>query len=64
MVALYETEWREYCDWQYMILSPYCQSCDGFGDHGVEEESGCLYTCYACGGTGRIQVDDCEVVYQ
>jgi hypothetical protein len=30
-----------------------CSSCDGFGDHGVEEESGCLYACYACGGTGR-----------
>lgn len=31
-----------------------CDSCDGTGDHGIEEESGCLYTCYACCGTGRI----------
>lgn len=32
-----------------------CPSCGGFGDHGVEEESGCLYVCYACGGSGRVE---------
>lgn len=31
-----------------------CPSCDGYGDHGVEEESGCLYVCYCCGGSGRV----------
>ena len=30
----------------------YCESCDGFGDHGIEEETGRLYICYSCGGTG------------
>lgn len=35
-----------------------CPSCDGWGDHGVEEESGCLYVCYSCGGTGKYH---CEV---
>lgn len=33
-----------------------CDSCDGYGDHGVEEESGCLYACYACGMTGFLMV--------
>lgn len=31
-----------------------CPSCGGFGDHGVEEESGCLYVCYCCGGSGLV----------
>jgi hypothetical protein len=31
-----------------------CDSCGGWGDHGVEEETGCLYVCYACGGTGKM----------
>lgn len=34
-----------------------CPSCDGFGDHGIEEESGCRYACYACGMSGVIMVD-------
>jgi hypothetical protein len=28
-----------------------CTHCDGFGDHGLDED-GCLYICYGCGGTG------------
>ena len=30
-----------------------CPSCEGCGDHGVEEDTGCLFTCYGCDGTGR-----------
>lgn len=37
----------------YFAAQNICPSCDGFGDHGVEEESGCLYVCYGCGGTGK-----------
>ena len=37
-----------------------CESCGGFGDHGYEEETGCAYTCYACYGTGFIQVREQE----
>lgn len=47
--------WNCYADWcaaRAMRDNQYCDSCDGFGDHGVEEETGCLYTCFACGGTG------------
>ena len=29
-----------------------CESCGGEGYHGIEEESGMPYTCYACYGTG------------
>jgi hypothetical protein len=32
-----------------------CESCGGFGDHGIEEETGCLYTCYCCYGTGKVR---------
>ena len=59
----YVAEWREYADWTAEIaLDDYfrhqnrCPSCDGWGDHGVEEETNCLYTCYGCGGTGRYHV--------
>lgn len=34
-----------------------CPSCDGFGDHGVEEETGRLYICFGCGGTGKYRTD-------
>lgn len=37
----------------YFAAQNICMSCDGFGDHGVEEETGCLYVCYGCGGTGK-----------
>lgn len=30
-----------------------CRSCGGEGHHGLDED-GCLYTCYACGGTGTM----------
>ena len=50
----YAAEYAEYSQWLSVESAPdYCESCDGFGDHGVEEESGCLYVCYACGGTGK-----------
>lgn len=29
-----------------------CMSCGGEGHHGYEEGTGCVYTCFACGGTG------------
>lgn len=33
-----------------------CPSCDGWGDHGYEEETNCRYICYGCGGTGKYSV--------
>lgn len=33
-----------------------CTSCDGEGHHGIEEETGCMYSCYACGETGKYSV--------
>jgi hypothetical protein len=47
--------WNDYSMWcavRAKRVRQYCERCDGFGDHGVEEETGCLYTCYACAGTG------------
>lgn len=42
-----------YCeDEQYAALD-ICPSCHGYGHHGYEEDTGCLYSCYACGETGR-----------
>lgn len=32
-----------------------CDSCDGFGDHGYDEE-GKQYICHACGGAGYIPI--------
>lgn len=47
------TSWMEWgIESQYETLNM-CTSCDGTGDHGVEEETGCFYTCYACAGTGN-----------
>ena len=49
----YAAEYAEYSQWLSVESAPdYCESCDGFGDHGVEEETGRLYVCHACGGTG------------
>jgi len=31
-----------------------CPRCDGFGDQGIEEESGHPYTCFYCGGLGVV----------
>ena len=44
-----------------------CESCGGFGDHGIEEESGMPYTCYACCGVGTVKIlesleDKCLIV--
>lgn len=42
-----------YCqDEQYRELDV-CLSCHGDGHHGIEEDTGCLYSCYACGETGN-----------
>lgn len=40
----------------------WCDSCDGFGDHGVDED-GCLYVCYGCGGTGKAPSDKVNSTY-
>jgi DnaJ-class molecular chaperone len=54
------SEWLEYaaqCAYEareaYYAAQNICPSCGGMGDHGVEEDTGCLFTCYSCGGTGR-----------
>lgn len=50
----YNAEYAEYSKWLSVEEADnYCESCGGFGDHGVEEDTGCLYVCYACGGTGK-----------
>lgn len=53
------TAWQEYEMWQrWLAREAYyealnrCPRCDGFGDHGLDED-GCLYVCYGCGGTGK-----------
>lgn len=33
-----------------------CPSCDGFGDHGIDE-AGCWLVCYACGGSGKVPAE-------
>lgn len=30
-----------------------CPSCDGYGDHGFEEETGFRHVCYGCYGSGK-----------
>jgi DnaJ-class molecular chaperone len=38
-----------------------CPRCDGFGDDGIEEESGHPYTCFYCGGTGLVDESEPDV---
>ena len=33
-----------------------CPSCYGYGDHGVEEDTGALYACYTCGCSGSVRL--------
>jgi hypothetical protein len=50
----YNEEYNEYSQWLSVEEAPdYCESCEGEGYHGFEEESGNPYMCYACGGTGK-----------
>lgn len=35
-----------------------CPSCGGYGDHGIEEDTGFLYICYRCGGMGYVPADE------
>ena len=45
--------WLEWCwEAQYEAWDQ-CTSCDGVGYHGIEAETGCAYSCYACGETGK-----------
>jgi hypothetical protein len=51
----YAEEYAEYAHWMAEIERKenlLCDHCDGFGDHGLDED-GKLYICYGCGGTGR-----------
>lgn len=41
----------------------FCTSCDGFGDHGFDEE-GKIYVCYGCGGTGKRDFDPIGNFYE
>jgi hypothetical protein len=51
----FETQesWEEWVMLTQAEATDTCMRCGGWGDHGVEEETGCLYTCYACGETGK-----------
>ena len=56
------SEWLEYASMKadeareaMFAAQNICPSCWGHGDHGVEEETGCLFICYGCGGSGRYQ---------
>lgn len=44
--------------WKRTSQSVDCPSCGGYGDHGIEEESGCAYVCYRCGGDGFVPVSE------
>jgi hypothetical protein len=45
--------WQEWVMLTQAEATNTCMSCDGDGHHGFEEETGCLYICYGCGGTGK-----------
>jgi hypothetical protein len=45
--------WEEYADDEQCRALNLCSSCGGSGNHGVEEDTGCFYTCYLCFGTGN-----------
>ena len=45
--------WLEWCLEAQSEMLDLCTSCDGDGHHGYEEETGCLYSCYMCGETGK-----------
>lgn len=48
--------YEEYClDEQYSILDV-CPSCNGWGDHGYEEETDRVHYCYACCGSGKYYI--------
>jgi hypothetical protein len=34
-----------------------CPNCGGWGDTGIEQESGCRYACYSCGMSGKVSLD-------
>lgn len=45
--------WDEYVDDEQCRALSICSSCGGHGHHGIEEDTGCFYTCYLCFGTGN-----------
>ena len=45
--------WEEYADEEQCRALNLCSSCGGAGHHGVEQDTGCFYTCYLCFGTGN-----------
>jgi hypothetical protein len=51
----FETQesWEEWVMLTQAEAADTCMRCGGWGDHGFEEETGRLYTCYACCGTGK-----------
>lgn len=52
MMQVYE----EYCRDEQCSTLDVCPNCDGWGDHGFEEETGFILYCYACCGTGKYYI--------
>lgn len=48
--------YEEYCRDEQCLALDECPSCNGWGDHGFEEETGRMHYCYACCGTGRYHI--------
>lgn len=44
--------YEAYCYEQQCRELDICQSCDGYGNHGIDED-GCVYVCYYCHGDGK-----------
>lgn len=40
----------------YYETQDICPSCHGDGDHGFEPDTGRLYVCFGCGGTGKYKL--------
>ena len=54
--------WGEYAVWlSRPTLRVECPSCDGFGDHGCDEE-GKRMSCFGCGEVGYIEVPNPSVM--
>jgi hypothetical protein len=47
------SSWHEWALLAQAEATDTCIRCYGLGDHGFEEETGCRYICYSCGGTGK-----------
>jgi len=54
------TKYRDYAEEEAMMVyyetQDICPSCHGAGDHGFEPDTGQIYVCFSCGGTGKYKL--------